>query len=492
MDSLWETVPLDVTILVLSLSVYGTIGWVFLHLVFSTHLKSALCQIVFCQTFAVGLCLFQLVIFEILGVLDFSSRWWAWKICLLYMIIDLVVVMPFMFFWSFIYDLSFTGIRGFSAAVFMVGMFIFGFFQISPLSAGVPRGLGDGLPLSSMAGNVDETALEIVKSDMFSECLFRVGVIGVSVMAVLAGFGAVTTPRQYLAYITARNSKTPMINFPEAQQRLVVTLDALLKKCRQEATLALKLSSTEKDSSPIGWVKSLFTGPSHGDHLQLQTVKMEVSALAKVAAELYEQLNEIRSLEEDIRFSRTPRGKVFTLLGYILSIYCVYKTLMAAASIILDRVAKVDPITRVLGWMGVRVDCMTKDQEGCTDTDLMAFQYVQFISLLFLGIMIVSSVRGFLIVVQKVVHMYCKRVSPNTISVFFGWLLGAYTVSTVILLRMSLPKHYRLMLDNVLGNMEFTFFHRWFDVIFLFSVMLTYLIHSSFDRTRQERLRDVP
>ena len=106
--------------------------------------------------------------------------------------------------------------------------------------------------------------------------------------------------------------------------------------------------------------------------------------------------------------------------------------------------------------------------------------------------MIVSSIRGFLVVLQKVVHIYCKNISPNTISVLFGYLMGAYCVSAVMLLRMSLPEHYRGMLDDVLGkNIKFPFFHRWFDVIFLVSVLLSYVILSAFDRTRRDRLKDM-
>eukprot|EP01061_Rhynchopus_euleeides_P041251 TRINITY_DN7155_c0_g1_i4.p1 TRINITY_DN7155_c0_g1~~TRINITY_DN7155_c0_g1_i4.p1 ORF type:complete len:509 (+),score=143.06 TRINITY_DN7155_c0_g1_i4:185-1711(+) len=501
--------PYEVAVIGGTFSVYYTVGWVFLHILFSTNLKSVICQVSFCMTFAVSMSMFQLVIFEIMGLLDVQSRWWAWKANLLFMIVDLLVLLPFVLFWSLAYDLSVRGWRSLSAATLVLVPYVWFFFQIRPLSqhGGGEAGLGDqlleqmntpeGVVTSFLELRGNEAAYELVKSDFFSDCLSRIGIIGVSVMAVLAGFGAVATPRSYLSYIRAKvGGGVQSIDTQQAQRRLTATVEALVKKRRQEAA-ALISESSPREQSGGSW----FTGVSsfvssltqrHPHQPTLKDIQQEIQALEKVASDLFEQLHEIKTIEDNIQFSKTPRGQVFTLLGYVLSVYCVYRTAMAAVSILLDRVAKVDPITRILGWVGIKVDCLSGPKDGCTEYDLMATRYIQIASLIVLGIMIVSSVRGFLVVLQKVVHIYCKRVSPNTISVLFGYLMGAYCVSAVMLLRMSLPEHYRGMLDDVLGkNIHFPFFHRWFDVIFLFSVLLSYMTLSTFDKTRRDRLRDI-
>ncbi|KAJ9469310.1 GPCR-type G protein COLD1 [Diplonema papillatum] len=719
-------VPFEVGALGGAFFLYGIVGWVFLHIVFSTHLKNLVCQFCFCVTFATALSLFQLVIFEIGGVMDLNTRWWAWKANLLLMMFNLVVMLPFLLSWSLVNDLSVKGVKRITVAFLISFAYLWFFMEIKPLSAsagivtdpalftavnarhgmqdllrdvresdllsgwvqgaadpdtvsklqeeaaallqrqrgggeqqedaagaaeknpdgpgrrdpsadleeitqalllrrrgaaaaggragtradgregkegegegdeeskkeeeevaedplltarGDPSGAGGSasrqlfeeagvqgadaaatvpkkrsntalgasawgeqgedrvqlspvasttaekmealkdvnarieqtLGIRNMNGRVDQAALGLVKSPIFSEILSRVGIIGVSVMAVLAGFGAIATPRQYLAYITAaRHSGSTAVSFNQAQQRLGLTVDALVRMRRQEAAVKERLAGQDAyggggspqdpgaaEPSAFAWLRKVAQTVSstfsraRNDRQVLEEVRTEVAAMEKVVTELLEQLHDIRSVEEDVRFSKTPRGKIFTILGYILSIYCVYKTIMAFTSIILDRVAKVDPITRVFGWAGIRVDCMSTPDVGCTENDLTAVRYTQFISLIFLAIMIFSSVRGFLVVIQKMVHMYCRRVSPNTISVLFGYLLGAYSISTIMIMRMSLPQHYRIMLDDVLGDIQFTFFHRWFDVIFLFSVCFSYLILTSFDRTRRDRLRDV-
>ncbi|KAB1260371.1 Golgi pH regulator [Camelus dromedarius] len=122
----------------------------------TSQVRQYVVQVIFSVTFAFSCTMFELIIFEILGVLNsrhivmffdvyFSSRYFHWKMNLCVILLILVFMVPF-----------------------YIGYFIVSNIRLWILS--------------------------------IEQLISRVGVIGVTLMALLSGFGAVNCPYTYMSY----------------------------------------------------------------------------------------------------------------------------------------------------------------------------------------------------------------------------------------------------------------------------------------------------
>lgn len=71
------------------------------------EIKHVSIQLIFSVTFALSLTLFELIIFEIAGVLESSSRFFHWRLVLVLILIMVVAVIPYMIAHSLISNMRF-------------------------------------------------------------------------------------------------------------------------------------------------------------------------------------------------------------------------------------------------------------------------------------------------------------------------------------------------------------------------------------------------
>lgn len=298
----------------------------------------------------------------------------------------------------------------------------------------------------------------------------RIGVIGVAVMSILSGFGAVSFPFLNLRFFMKEVSSSDVA---QAERQLLQTMDKISLK-KRKLLVAQKLSKEETDSKKSA--ATSFLGSLHGQlqgiamrfsssyksRTDTSSLKRDIVALEVFASEQFIELNDLRTEMDRINFSRTWRGILYNLSGYFFSAYCIYKIVMSSLNILLDRRARNDPITIALTIASTRLGL---------DIDV-AF-WSQNISLVLTGVMISLTIRGFLDKLMRVFSEFSDSISSAHVALLLTQVMGMYFVSTVLLIRMNLPEVYRAIISEVLGDIRFDFYHRWFDFIFIPSALFT-------------------
>ncbi|VDM02007.1 unnamed protein product [Schistocephalus solidus] len=402
-------------------------GWLFfLRKLFRDYeVQQKIVLMVFSFTFSLSCLTFELVIFEILDILESSSRRFHWRLVLVITLVDVIIVLPIVISHYLAVSLRFipnksTFRLGVSLSFFLVYLYLF-------------WKLGDSFPISSP------------RHSLFSiePCIGRVGVIGVTIMALLSGFGAVNYPYTCMSLFAQPISQE---DIQASEKRLLQTYGMLLAKKRRL--------------------------------VQVETERKIVS-LEEVSRHLFLELHNLRCAQERIEFSRTLKGLYFNFLGYFFCVYCIWKIFVSTINILFNRVGLQDPITRgidiAVHYFGFEFNVKFWSQQ---------------ISFWLVGVIVVTSIRGLLITLTKFFYAIASTKSSNVIVLLIAHIMGTYFLSSVVLLRMNMTAEYRTILTQILGDLQFHFYHRWFDVIFLVSavssIFFLYIAHKQVTETRSD------
>ncbi|XP_043803450.1 Golgi pH regulator isoform X3 [Apis laboriosa] len=411
----------DTFVILITQIIFFLGGWVFFvkKLFRDYEVHHRLVQLIFSTTFSLSCTMFELIIFEIIGVLDSSSRYFHWNVGLYMLLFMVIVLIPFYIAYFIISNIRFVRLKLIRPLTVIVYFFyLYLFWKV-----------GDPFPILSPKKGL----LSIEQG------VSRIGVIGVTVMALLSGFGAVNYPYTSMAYFMR---PVTYADVQAIEKRLLQTMDMIVAK-KKRIALAKKgevVGQTEARSRLWGMF-----GPLSEAH-------------------------DIQNARERLEWAATWQGKYFNVLGYFFSVYCTWKIFISTINIVFDRVGKKDPVTRAIEiavhWIGFDID--------------VTF-WSQHISFYLVGCIVLTSIRGLLLTLTKFFYAISSSKSSNIIVLILAQIMGMYFVSSVLLMRMNMPAEYRIIITQVLGELQFNFYHRWFDVIFLVSalssIVFLYLAH---------------
>ncbi|KAI7828010.1 Abscisic acid G-protein coupled receptor-domain-containing protein [Gamsiella multidivaricata] len=397
-----------------------------------------LVQVVFALTLTWSCQLFELIILEILGLLGQESRWYFWRLTMNAMLLLVIAIIPY---YQCVLIVRHTGISTQKALPIAGAIWAVYFYLFAKVGYGFPMQGGDAPGILSTEWGMS-----------------RVGIIGVTISAILSGFGAVNGPYSNLFFFLRQVTD---IDIQLAEKKCMQTLEMIASKKKQILIQEAKLTSQR-------------SADLYAKYLAVDQAKraQELGALEGISRQLFLDIDDLYVEKSRLEHAKTWQGKYSNLMGYIFSVYCIYKLAMALINTVFRRKGSTDPITALISKF-VSYTNMTIDVRF----------WSQQLSFFFVGLMIFLSIRGLLTEVSKFSRAFSRHVSSSNIILFLAHIMGLYFLSSILTMRQSLPQEFRSIISDSFGALEFDFYHRWFDVIFLISGVISmgflYFVHTA-------------
>ena len=300
-------------------------------------------------------------------------------------------------------------------------------------------------------------------------CLERIGIIGISLMASLSGFAAVSSLWQTFG-VRHRKIREPELARKEAG--LKSTEEMLSTKRSRVRALERKISDAASSSEQPGFVGRMM-GSFRGDPdaQELKALQMEVAGLETMRFTLSNSLSNLRSRYAEQERSKSSSGKVVNIFNTAFAVYCAYRICATSLSSIRrwwqpsHSFATSDPINNLLAILTTH-----------WDSNLDRAAWSRQISFLLSGVMLLASFNA----VLQTFRLFA-RVAPGllqhaqtSLPLIISQVAGTYVISSALLLRSNLPEEVSSVISEALGApLEGRFVEGWFESWFLVAVGLT-------------------
>lgn len=417
-------------------------------------LRRRLAATSFGATIALAAVLAELILCEISNALDPEARALTLRVTVPALLVLLVLWIPFLEIQSIIRGAGwdFTNRRDGrlnKIPCILQGLFFAIWISIFWFS-------GD---FSSTASSFDDMLAPLPAPSISDAALSRVGVVGVSLMALLSGFASVSSPWQ--AFFQRSRPVTDS-DLARKATGLDATNDLLAAKKSRLRALNHKLSDAPEEGFVTRVLGSIRGNP---DATEVKALQLEISGLETMAVSLSTSHTLLQARHAAQARAKSPLGRCLVVPDVAFSIYCVYR-IVATSITTLQRsshpqstFSTSDPINRVLSLLVKHVDA-SLDQAA----------WARQISFLLAGIMLLLSFNS----VLQTLHVFSRfapglvRQAQANLPLAVAQISAMYVISAALLLRSNLPAEVASGIGQALGKgVDAGFVERWFEGWFL-------------------------
>lgn len=435
---------------------------------------------VFGATVGLAATLGALILAEILEVVNPAARNLALAVTVPALLFLLVVLVPWMECralvtgagWSF----QRTSKGSLPRVAWSLQMLMFGGWLL------VFWSLGNAVPAAATRSIAEEPSWA---ERLTRECLERIGVVGISLMALLAGFASVSSPWHTFGDASARR-KRPVTeaDVNRKQVGLDATNEMLLTKRHRLQALERKVAdpqtATKSSGGFVGKMIGSIRGAS-GDEAEIRALRVEIAGLETMEANLASSVSLLRTHRANVERASTTTGRLLLAPSYLFSCYCIYRVLATllttlrratmstslypGAAVPSSSFASSDPINRFLGLLARH-----------WDPKLDQLAWARTISFALSGVMLLASGSS----VVQTFHLFAKwtpgllRHARANLALAVGQIAATYVVSSSLLMRSHLPVEASSAVGGVLrGALSPGFVDGWFEGWFLLGSAVT-------------------
>jgi hypothetical protein len=424
--------------------------------------------ITFSTTVALSAVLVELILCEISNLLNPAARGLALRITLFSLLILIIIVIP-----SLEVHTMVSGSRPrseyathntrksrptlrYTFEALLLGVWFFAFWYM-PHTSLLPASL------HSQAGQPSQSK----DFDFVEACLERVGIIGISLMASLAGFAAVSSIWQTFG---VKHRVVRDTDIARKESGLTATRDMLAVKQSRLRALQRKMSEAPQDKGGI-MTRMIGSIKGNSDTNEQRSLEMEISGLETMSATLSSSLSTLKTKHATQQRSQNSIGKLLNVLNFGFALYCLYR--IAATSVSSLRrwwqpnttFATSDPINNILALLTTHYD-PTLDREA----------WARQISFVLSGVMLLLSFNAVLQTFRLFTRFFPNVAAraQSALPLVISQVVGAYVISSALLLRSNLPSEVSSVISEALGApLEGRFVEAWFESWFLIAVVTT-------------------